>query len=311
MVNPTKTCHHAAVVSNSETSIRASSDGQLYERLVRVHSRCDALCNRTRVPARSKIAEWYSRIALPRAFGVIRCPTIYGFDLVLDEQTGGSVYRFGFYEAGTLDVMQRVLRPGDVFVDAGASIGLMSLFASQCVGDGGCVLSFEPLPRRYSQLVESIGLNGRRNISAFPFGLGASAQDLSIFTDRVSPSMVPQAGSTRSESARVEALSDVLEREHVKSLRMIKIDVEGFELDVLQGCKSWLTGKEPPVICVEYGVYDGASARLLAFLRGLPGYRLYQLSGKKKYASKLDLVAPGQHFRSGDNIFCFPPGTSI
>jgi FkbM family methyltransferase len=242
---------------------------------------------------------------------VIRCPTIYGFDLVLDEQTGGNVYRFGFYEAGTLDVMQRVLRPGDVFVDAGASIGLMSLFASQCVRDGGRVLSFEPLPRRYSQLVESIGLNGRRNISAFPFGLGASAQDLSIFTDRVSPSMVPQAGSTRSENARVEALSDVLEREQVKSLRMIKIDVEGFELDVLQGCKSWLTGKEPPVVCVEYGVYDGASARLLAFLRALPGYRLYQLSGKKKYASKLDLVAPGQQFRSGDNIFCFPPGISI
>jgi hypothetical protein len=92
---------------------------------------------------------------------------------------------------------------------------------------------------------------------------------------------------------------------------MIKIDVEGFELDVLQGCKGWLTGKDPPAICVEYGVYDGASARLLAFLRALPGYRLYQLSGKKKYASKLELVGPGQHFRSGDNIFCFPPGISI
>ena len=67
--------------------------------------------------------------------------------------------------------------------------------AAPRVGDGGRVLSFEPLPRRYAQLVESIGLNGRRNINAFQHGLGASAQELSIFTDRVSPSMAPQAGS--------------------------------------------------------------------------------------------------------------------
>lgn len=303
-------CQHCQVSSLSEQCRGVEEDAELYQRLVRVHGVCDALCNRTSLPGRSKLAEWYARVALPRTAGPVRCPTIYGFDLVLDETTCGPVYRCGFYEAGTLDVMRRVLRPGDVFVDAGASVGLMSLFASQCVGDGR-VLSFEPLPLRHALLAQNIAINRRANITAFPFGLGACARELSIFTDRVSPSMVAQEGSTRSELTHIERLGDVLTRERVRAVRMLKIDVEGFELDVLRGCESWLRGRDAPVICVEYGVYPTASEPLLAFLVSLQGYRLFRLRGTKRYASKLELISGSQRFRCGDNIFCMPAGTSI
>ena len=296
--------------SLSEECPRGEEDEPLYQQLVRVHAVCDTLCNRTLIPGRSKLAEWYARLALPGASRLVRCPTIYGFDLVLDEKTCGPVYRCGFYEAGTLDIMRRVLHPGDVFVDAGASIGLMSLFASQCVGSGR-VLSFEPLPLRHALLAQSIVINRRTNITAFPFGLGACAREISIFTDRVSPSMIPQAGSTRSELTRIERLGDVLAREKVRTVRMLKIDVEGFELDVLRGCESWLSGRHAPVICVEYGVYPSASEPLLAFLAALPGYQLFQLSGTKRYASRLDQLSRAQRFRPGDNIFCIPAGISV
>ena len=158
---------------------------------------------------------------------------------------------------------------------------------------------------------KSIAINQRHNITAFPFGLGACAREISIFTDRVSPSMIPQSGSTESELTRIEKLGDVLKREQIRRVRMLKIDVEGFELDVLRGCESWLTGREAPVICVEYGVYASATEPLLTFLTALPKYRLFQLSGTKGYASRLEPVSVTERLRSGDNIFCVPAGTSI
>ncbi len=278
----------------------------LRKRLLRVHAQCDALANRTRIPGRLKLAEWYANFALPACSTPVACPTVYNFDLLLDESTSRAVYRLDFYESGTLDVMRRFLRPGDVFVDAGASVGLMSLFASQLVGNDGCVLSFEPLPKRFEQLSASIAMNGRQNVRPFPIGLGATARQLSIFTDRVSPSMVATEDSTKSEDARVERLDTMLERQGLSTVRMIKIDVEGFELEVLQGCDGVLRGPNPPVLCVEYGMYESQATALEEYLRSLPQYDVFQLSETKKYASELRLIPAGARLRSADNVFCVP-----
>lgn len=281
-------------------------DAVLARRLRRVHAFCDFLCRQTLVPGRAKFAQWYARLVLPPATKPLRCPTIYNFDLILDEKTGDNVYRLGFYEAGTLDVMQRLLRSGDVFVDAGASIGLMSLVASECVGEQGRVLAFEPLKHRYRQLEESVRINQRTNVAAFPFGLGAVAQSVTIFTDRNSPSMVAIEGSTNGQLTEIRRLEDVMKREGVASVRMIKVDVEGFELEVLRGCTALLRGPAPPALSVEYGVYAKDAAELLAFLRALPGYDLYRLRGTKKYPSRLLLMNSDAKPKTGDNIFCLP-----
>jgi FkbM family methyltransferase len=58
------------------------------------------------------------------------------------------------------------LSEGGVFVDVGANIGLMSLFASREVGDEGAVFSFEPNPSVFSILQQNAGLNGWRCIKS-------------------------------------------------------------------------------------------------------------------------------------------------
>src|SRR2546421_7350788 len=71
------------------------------------------------------------RAMLPALRGPLRCPTIYGFDLVVRANNGGGYYRCGFYEHGTMHVIASCLRSGDVFVDAGASVGQMSFHAAR------------------------------------------------------------------------------------------------------------------------------------------------------------------------------------
>lgn len=305
-------CRHEVLVpgcramETSNNLERKASAPPTVSRMKHVHAVCDWLCNRLGIPGGERMAKWYSNLALPTHPGVIRCPTIYGYDLMLDERTGGNVYRFGFYEAGTLHVMNRFLRTGDVFVDAGASVGLMTMFASERVGATGRVLAFEPLPRRYQQLCSSITLNGRKNVEVFNSGLGASFRKLEIYEDRVSPSMVPQAGSVSAYPTHVERLDEVLAQRGMTRVDMLKVDVEGFELEVLEGAGELLRGEDAPILCVEYGMYDDKEAKLLEFLWALPGYELFQLKGTKKRESPLVQLARGTPIRARDNVFCFP-----
>jgi FkbM family methyltransferase len=159
-------------------------------------------------------------------------------------------------EASTVDRHE-----GDVFVDAGASTRLVSMVASRCVGASGKVLAFEPLPLRLRHLTEGLRLNKVNNVRPFPRGTSIKndldpARLSSETADRVSPSMVEQPGSSTADTCRVERLSHVLADEGIGRVRMIKVDVGGFELEVLRG-------SEPPILCVEYGVFGPGSEALL------------------------------------------------
>src|SRR5436189_6431842 len=61
--------------------------------------------------------------------------------------------------------LNHFLRPGDVFVDVGANIGLFTLIAASCVGPKGKVVAFEPTTVTYTRLVENIRLNHLYNVS--------------------------------------------------------------------------------------------------------------------------------------------------
>ena len=78
----------------------------------------------------AEIANIFSRIALPPIKDGDIIPTIFDFHLSVSREDGDQYYYLGFYEIGTLNVMQHCLIEGDTFIDIGASVGQMSLFAS-------------------------------------------------------------------------------------------------------------------------------------------------------------------------------------
>jgi len=248
---------------------------------------------------------WVCRAMLPKLRDSIRCSTIYGFDLVVRSNNGGNYYRCGFYEHGTMHAIERCLRPGDVFVDAGASVGQMSFLASRCVGPSGQVLAFEPTPERCEDLEAGIALNGMTNVRAYPFGLDEVSAEKLLYVERGSPSMFDQSRTTGTLRVTVKRLDDVLDHARITKVRMLKIDVEGFEPNVLLGAARLLASAEPPIICYEHGIY-ASDRSVTEILRELGGgrYRFFQPSKSIPWPAPLVPVDP-RRLRN-DNVFAIP-----
>ena len=203
--------------------------------------------------------------------------------------------------------MRQCLRPGDVFIDAGASVGQMSLLASHLVGQRGRVLAFEPYAVRHRDLLNSIALNGCTNIVPFNAGLGRDDGKILLFKDRGSPSMVPLDVDEAADLVALRGLDLVLEEEGVDVVRMLKVDVEGFEADVLIGATALLSSRQAPILCIEHGVYERLGTDALSVVRNANDYRFYALVRSKKHVSRLRRVKDRRNLRDGDNVFCLLP----
>jgi FkbM family methyltransferase len=288
---------------------------KIRRRLVSVHSVCNFLVNKARffgkyggLYTRKKVAERISNALLPQLEGPIMCPTIYGFDICLDKTNGDAVYHLGFYEAGTIDVIQRSLREGDIFVDVGSSIGIMSLSASKVVGTSGRVFAFEPDPQRFLNLLTSIEFNGISNVSANNHGLGSCTKKERLYTDRGSPSMVMDHDTDNYVETQVHSLDSFLEEHGIGSVNFIKIDVEGFEFEVLSGAGDLLSRQDSPIICIEcnhdFHGSSSSSKNILTVIGEMNDYKFYLLSGTKAMVSKLRKINVNDEVIHGDNVFC-------
>lgn len=281
----------------------------LSDRLIRVHSVADFLFNKFRFPGSRKISRMVSNMFLPPLSGQVLCPTIYGFDILLNAEKNSEIheiYNLGFYEAGTLDVLRKCLRKDDVFLDVGASVGLMSLYAAKVMGGSGKVLGFEPTKKSHEVFSASIAHNKFSNISALKMGLGNEKKLIPIYTNRACPSMVELNIADPHEMVEMDRLDAVLAKESIRQVRVMKVDVEGFELEVLKGASILLSGKDAPIICLEYmkDLIKGKE-HAISYLQSVNKYRLFQLEKGKNTISKLYPVKDEREFKNDDNIFCF------
>lgn len=266
------------------------------------------------------LARMVSRLLVPRARGAVTILTRYGFRITLnpveDRGLERSIYYRGHYEAGTLDIMEKLLRPGDRFLDVGANIGFMTLLAARCVGPRGTVMAFEPEPHAHRILLENLGLNDAGNVRVFDIALGSREETATIYSrmgvSRGSATLVPPPeGASDTAEVRVRTLDSVLEEASVTGARMIKIDVEGLELEVLKGAQQLLEGPDAPAICVEcsevHSMKGGRTEDLFRLIRELNGYRVYRLKHHKERPSPLLEIPDASALPRHDNIFGFLP----
>jgi FkbM family methyltransferase len=152
----------------------------------------------------------------------------------------------GRYEPQETLILSRLLRDGDVFVDAGANWGYFTLVAASLVGPHGRVLAFEPEPRMAKALAANVAMNSLACVDARPLALGAgdgsarfAAFDAAGGNWGVSRGVLP--GETPDFECATRALDDVLDRDRVDRVQLVKIDVEGGEVDVLTGMRRGLS----------------------------------------------------------------------
>ncbi|MHB8743635.1 MAG: FkbM family methyltransferase [Sulfuricaulis sp.] len=252
--------------------------------------------------------------------GPLRIETRYGFDMIVDPRRNkgvdASIYYNGTYEAGTLYAITNSLRAGDIFIDAGANIGLMSLAAAQVVGSHGKVHAFEPVPDVYAQLRQNVEINKADNILLHNLALGSKHERRTIYEQALinkgSASFVePILSSSAKHMVDVDTLDRFSNANGINTIRMIKADVEGWELEVLQGAKSLLSASNAPILCIEYSVsYSPRRDQLLDvydFIRNVNGYRFFKLKNGKETISPLVKISSAADLPKHDNIFCFLP----
>jgi FkbM family methyltransferase len=160
-------------------------------------------------------------------------------------------YWLGTYESDKQQWLQRVLRPGDCFLDVGANVGYYSLLASRLVGRAGRVIAFEPLPRNLTFLKRHLRMNGARNTILWEAAV-SDAEGTMRFAEGTNPSGGKLAENGRLQ-VRTVTLDSLWQRGLFPTPQVIKIDVEGAEAAVLRGAARLLAHARPVVLLAGHG----------------------------------------------------------
>jgi len=179
------------------------------------------------------------------------------------------------------------LKPGDIFVDVGANIGLFALIAAKRVGSHGTVFAFEPTPKIYKELLENVILNGFQNVHCIQKALSDSndVRPLFVATDGFDDynSFAKPITAASFVTEKVACLtwdSFAVQEDLIGKVTMMKIDVEGWESHVLQGGVSFFSRDDAPVLQVEFtdeaSLAAGSSCRQLYCLLEKLGYKMFR-----------------------------------
>lgn len=238
-------------------------------------------------------------------------------DPIMDKGIERALFMHGTYEEGTLRVIKQILRDGSRFIDIGANIGLMSLHAAKILGGKGKVLAFEPLSSTYDILLQNIKLNNFGNIKTENIAIGSQNGTVDIFENRAvnrgSSSLIKPNNTESSNKTPVKLLDKYLEEHRMnRIIDCIKIDVEGWELEVLKGAGATLSAHDAPICIIECStlrpMYGGETQDIYTFLRKINSYRIFHLARGKERPSKLVEIKEKENLPEHDNIFCFLPG---
>ena len=257
---------------------------------------------------------------VPRPSGPVRIRARGGLTFIVDPVSNvgleRALYYDGTYEEGTLAFLERMLRPGDTVIDVGAHFGLMSLVASRCVGSGGRVLSLEPQPENFSRLVRHIQLNGADSVVPLNAAVGATGGSGVIYrrerADTGSASMLPSGNpESHGSTVRMVSLDALCAEQRLESIRLVKIDVEGWELEVLQGATRLLSGSDAPIVVMEcsslHPLHGGERSDLFRFITSVNDYQVFTLARGKESPSRLVRMTSPALLPVHDNLFCMRP----
>ena len=208
---------------------------------------------------------------------------VFGYKIKLDlaDYIQRSIY-LGTFEPRESAQIRAYLKPGMTFVDVGANVGYYTLLAASLVGRGGRVLAFEPSPYAFDRLAETIKRNNLSQVCAVQSGLGDASGEAQLFSPlsgNHSPSMVSN-GVGSPINVPVRRLDDWLAEHEVDRVDLMKIDIEGFEPNVIKGAAECVRQGRLRAILCEFNKYwlemNGSSPSQLYHLLTRSGFVLAQ-----------------------------------
>jgi len=221
--------------------------------------------------------------------------------LDLEEGIDFSIYLLGAFERSTVATLRELVKAGDVVLDIGANIGAHTLGLAKNVGAAGKVYAFEPADFAFQKLLRNLALNPelerRTKASQVMLGSGAEKPPNGVYAswplekvNSVHPKHRGRFVST--EGAVVDTLDGFVAREKVSRINLIKMDVDGHELPVLQGGRSVLR-EHQPVIVMEMSPYVHAEEQnsFAAVIEVLKEFRYKIEDARNRKTLPLDAAA--------------------
>jgi len=228
----------------------------------------------------------------------------------------------GLHEVEDMALVLHALRPDDLFVDIGANVGSYTMLGA---ATGARCLSIEPIPSTFAWLMRNVGINGLGDrVHALNLGLGRGEGRLRFTDGRDTVNHVLAEGESAADAVEVpvRALDAVVDG---RSPTLVKLDVEGFESEVLAGAGRALADPSLLAVIMElngsgvrYGFDDNALHRKMLAL-GVTACRYERFernlaplidapnrSGNTLYVRDLDVVRErvdtARRFRLGTGV---------
>ena len=223
-----------------------------------------------------------ARRAIAAPGDTLSCELPWGSRLQVrpDDVIGAKIMKLGLFDLAVCEMIARLAVAGDFLLDVGANAGQMTSLMAVCSGPGGKVLAFEPHPDNYELL--------RRNVDAWSeqlrnapiqlssCALGSCTGEAALnepagFSEN--SGLATLAGSSdggRSHKVQVRRLDEILEAG--TRIAVMKLDVEGFELQVLYGAERLLNSGR--VRNVVFEDHDGYRSQVSEFLENM-GFQLF------------------------------------
>ena len=192
------------------------------------------------------IGRAYRSIRDERAATAPPVPTSFGFKLA-----GNVAMAAGVFETEEIEVFLRLLQKASTCIDIGANIGLYTCLAA---AQGKHVVAVEPLAVNLAALYQNLLCNDFLDVEVFPVGLSGKAGIKRLFGGNTAASFVPGWAGTSDkwyEIVPISTLDIIVNSRFSGQPILVKIDVEGFEYEVLSGAEHTLSLSPRPAWLVE------------------------------------------------------------
>jgi FkbM family methyltransferase len=168
----------------------------------------------------------------------------------------------GLLELSVQEAMKRLLAQGEVFYDIGANVGFFALAGARHVGPAGAVYAFEPAPENAAAIRASAALNGLENLEVIEKAAGrAAGRDRLLLVEDLSWSHLESQGwhprTVDTVEIEIVTIDDLVADGRLRPPQLVKIDVEGAEVDVLAGMRTTIEQHRPAIVCE---LHDTAAA---------------------------------------------------
>jgi FkbM family methyltransferase len=219
-------------------------------------------------------AYFHAFLRLVRGRRTIRQVEGMTFELDLGELIDVGIF-LQQYERDVVALIERLTKPGGTVLDIGANIGAHTLRFSKLVGPDGHVYAFEPMDYAYTKLIRNLSLNASANTR--PARLALSDRNQANQEVRYRSSWA-SSGERTEEASTVDfrRLDDWCNDHQVTRVDLIKLDVDGHEMQALTGGLRTLERSRPPLLMEAGGWHFARSdENPLQLLAGL-GYRFWE-----------------------------------